>query len=246
MLPAGTNSMVVLTAATTVGVAASFLGYDLARTLLSWGGGVGGAAIGGAVGWFGPALAGVTVGVESRLLLAALFGFVGSVLGYSLFPVLTRIVTGVAGFVLTAVPAYAAVSGRNVVDATSLSDPSSVLQPSTLLEAVRTEALLAGEQSTQFAAVALVAGGVTLVLAWHYYVLVAALVANVLGATILAYAVPVWEQWWTTGDLLEASALELSPTWFVVALVVGGAIQFARHYGRRNEFPRRDYSDPFE
>jgi len=64
--------MLPLLAATTVALAGSLLGYDLAKMLLSWGGGLGGAAIGGAVGWFGPALAAVTVTTESQLLLAAL------------------------------------------------------------------------------------------------------------------------------------------------------------------------------
>jgi len=241
-----TTPMLPLLAATTVALAGSLLGYDLAKMLLSWGGGLGGAAIGGAVGWFGPALAAVTVTTESQLLLAALLAFVGSVLGYSLFPVLTRIVTGVAGFVVTAIPAYVVVSGRRVVDPAALADPSAALQAAALLGVVENEALLSGGQSTQFAAVAAVAGGVTLALAWRYYVLIAAVVANVVGATVLAYVAPLWKHWYRTGELLGADALAFTPLWFAVALAVGGALQLARHAGSDDDLPRREFTDPFE
>ncbi|WP_327052524.1 hypothetical protein [Halomicrococcus gelatinilyticus] len=243
---ASIEPMLPLLAATTVGLVGSLLGYDLAKVLLSWGGGLGGAAIGGAVGWFGPALADYAVTVETQLLLAAALAFAGSVLGYSLFPFLTRVVTGVVGFVVTAIPAYALAAGRRVVDPTAVADPSAALQLAVLVEAVQNEALLSGGRSTQFAVVAAVAGGVTLVLAWRYYVLIAAVVANVVGATVLAYVAPLWTHWYRTGELLGADALAFTPLWFVVALAVGGGLQFARHSGGGNDLPRREYTDPFE
>ena len=234
----GTDPAIPLALVAVVGGTVAFFGYDLVDALLPWAGGAAGAFAVGALVWASPAF---TDGIELqyRYIFVGLLGFAGGLTGFFVVPVATRVATVGIGFVVTTVTTFVVVTGQRVVTTETLADAGTTGRPESIVEALQIQTILQDPQLQQIAAVALLAGGIAAVVAWRFYVLLMALATSALGATLLAYVVPLWQRRGTVDGLGDLAGSAFATEWFVGVLVVGFAVQFVRHSEFFDDSPDR-------
>lgn len=235
MFPASPQTLVTLGVVTLVGVGFAFFGYDLADQLLSWIGWLAGAGGGAAAGWFLLPTALPELTLQGRIVGAVLLVAAGAIAGRILIPLFSRFTVVIAGFVSTSGAVLVLLVGGQITNA--VADVSSGSDPTTVLTRLAELPVFETQQFQQFAVVALVAGILGAVVASKFYQLIVTLAATGIGAVLLGVVLPLWEQALSGGVSFGGGLGQISPLWFLVALLLGVGTQVYRH--------REDLDIPF-
>ncbi|WP_233139158.1 hypothetical protein [Halorubrum salipaludis] len=223
-------SLAVLAVNTLVGAALVVAAYDLKDHVLGWISWLGGAIVGGFVGWVVvPEIMAAPPAAGERLIVAGAAVLIGTVLGRVLIPLAARFAVSIAAFVFATLAVLVMTAGESLLR--QFYDPSASGLDAVEVDAAIQSSLLSQPEFQQFLLIAVVVGAVAGLLAMRYYDYMITLSLVALGAGLLAMAVPVWRA--VVAGEPVAFAEQASPpnAAFAAAFVVGIAVQYLRHSG---------------
>lgn len=215
-----------------LGIGLAGFGYRLVSHFLHWTGWIGGAAIGGVVGWqllpqFVPGLT-----PDQRLLWTAGLFIGGALVGRILLPVATRLAAIIAGFLSTAGAVGIFFLGDPILNRFSNLDLTTA--PLTTASALATDIeQLFISQGIELIALILAAGLVGAIVATRYHTELIAGGLTLAGAFLLGIALPLWESALAGTATLGVSVGSVSFSWAAVGLVAGILIQVVDHHRDR-------------
>lgn len=226
------TTLVPLVVVSVLGIGLAGFGYRLVSHFLRWIGWIGGAAVGGVVGWqllpqFVPGLT-----PDQRLLWAAGLFVGGALAGRILLPVATRLATIIAGFLSTASAVGIFFLGDPILNRLASIDPSTATITTATTLATDLEQLFI-EQGIEILVFILGAGLVGAIVATRYHTELIATGITLAGAFLLGIALPLWQTALTGTATLGVGVGTVSVMWTVVALVAGALIQVLDHHRDR-------------
>ena len=237
-----TQTVVPLIVVSVLGGVLAGLGYRLVPLFLRWTGWIGGASLGGVVGWqLLPQLApGLTA--EQQLLWTAGLIVVGAVGGRIFLPVATRLAAIIAGFLSTAGAVGVFFLGDSIINRLSGVDPTT--------EPVETAATVTGDLQSLFAAqgvevlgIMLAAGLLGALTAIRFHTELIASGLTLTGAFLLGIVIPLWQRALGGDVVIGVGTSSVSITWAAAALAVGAAIQVYDHRYRGPDEEPFSYTD---
>lgn len=229
MLGGSALTLGVLGVVSGVGIMFAYDGYSMTNRLLGWVGWLGGATLGGGVGWVVLPQVRPT---PDRLLLAGGGLVVGAILGRLVVPLVSWLAVVVLGFLATGLAGVVIVAGtplvRTITAIATSGDALLAVEPR-LAELTSLPVL----QSQQTIAIILGLGIIGAALAAKFYEPLITAAATAIGAGLLSTVLPLWRQALTGQDALGASATEISAPWFAAVFLSGLGVQLYRY---REEF----------
>lgn len=227
MVATGVDPVVPLSIVTVVGLAFAYLGYDLFDLFLKWIGGLIGAGVGGAAGWF---VVGSGGGGEMgvQLLVAGVLALVGGLIAAGIVTALARFAVVLGAFIASTLAGVLVFLGGELLRPEALPDDPGAIDPGVAEEVVAVNRLTEGG-AQEGLLLTLVVGLTGAALAYKFYPVVVAAATSVFGALLLGSVLPLWR----AGVIGEGELVfELSGTfngWTAVALATGFVFQSYRH-----------------
>lgn len=236
------QSVIPLIVVSVLGGLLAGLGYRLVPLFLRWTGWIGGASLGGVVGWqLLPQIA-PEIAADQHLLWTAGLIVGGAIVGRLLLPVATRLAAIIAGFLSTAGAVGVFFLGDPIVNRLSRTDPTT--------EPVETAVTVTGDLQSLIAAqgvevlgimvAAGLLGGLTAI-RFHTELIASGL--TLAGAFLLGIVIPLWQDALGGDVTLGVGTSSVSITWAAAALVVGAAVQVYDHRYRGADERSFSYSD---
>ena len=223
-----TQTAIPLIVVSVLGGVFAGLGYRLVPLFLRWTGWIGGASLGGVVGWqllpqLAPALT-----AEQHLLWTAGLTVGGAIIGRIFLPVATRLAAVIAGFLSTAGAVAVFFLGDPIVNRLSGIDPTT--------RPVETTTTVTGDLQSLFVAqgvevlgIILAAGLLGGLAAIRFHTELIASGLTLAGAFLLGIVIPLWQRALEGDVAVGVGTSSISITWAAAALVVGVAIQVYDH-----------------
>jgi len=233
MATTGVDPVIPLAIVTLVGLAFTYLGYDLFDLFLTWVGGAIGFGIGGGIGWF--VLGGAESGMESQLAVAGVLALIGGFLGAALVSALARFAVIIASFIASTLAGLLVFVGETLFRPEAIPEEGEPVDPETVQEVVRIEQLLEGE-SQQALLLTLVVGLAGAALAYKFYPVVIAAATSIFGAVLLGGVMPLWQEGVLGGAELVFELNQTLNGWAGIALLTGFAFQSYRNSEPIQEF----------
>ena len=226
------TTFVPLAIVSLLGIGLAGFGYRLVSHFLRWTGWIGGAAVGGAVGWqllpqFVPGLT-----PDQRLLWTAGLFIGGALAGRILLPVATRLAAIIAGFLSTASAVGVFFLGDPILNRLASVDPSTAPITTAATLATDLEQLFT-EQGIEILVLILGAGLAGAIVATRYHTELIAGGLTLAGAFLLGIAFPLWQTALTGTATLGVDVGTVSVMWAALALAGGVLIQVLDHHGDR-------------
>ncbi|WP_239638618.1 hypothetical protein [Halorubrum saccharovorum] len=223
-------SLAVLAVNTLVGAVLVVSAYDLKDRVLGWISWLGGAIVGGFVGWVVlPEFIATTPAAGQRLVLAGAAVLVGTVLGRVLIPLAARFAVSIAAFVFATLAVLVLTAGESLLR--RFHDPEASGLDAVAVDAAVESSLLSQPEFQQFLLVAVLVGAVAGLLAMRHYDYIITLSLVALGAGLVATTVPVWQAVVAGEPVAFVEQASLSNAAFAAVFVAGIAVQYARHSG---------------
>lgn len=215
-----------------LGIGLAGFGYRLVAHFLRWTGWIGGAAVGGVVGWrllpqFVPGLT-----PDQQLLWTGGLLVGGALAGRILLPVATRLAAVIAGFLSTASAVGVFFLGDPILNRLASVELSSASITTVATLVADLEQLFIA-QGIEVLILILGAGLVGAIVATRYHTELIAGGLTLAGAFLLGIALPLWQTALTGTATLGVGVRTVSMMWAVVALVAGILIQVLDHHGDR-------------
>lgn len=222
--------LAVLSVNTLIGVVLVVSAYDLKDRVLGWISWIGGAVVGGFVGWVVvPEVMSVPPAAGQRLVLAGAAVLIGTVLGRIVIPLAARFAVSIAAFVFATLAVLVLTAGESVLR--QFYDPGASGIDAVAVDAAVESSLLSQPQFQQFLVVAVLVGAVAGLLAMRYYDYMITLSLVGLGAGLVTMTVPVWRAVAAGEPVAFVEQAGLSNATFAVIFVAGVAVQYVRHSG---------------
>lgn len=226
------TTLIPLLVVSLLGIGLAGFGYRLVAHFLRWTGWIGGAAVGGVVGWqllpqFIPGLT-----PDQRLLLTAGLLIVSAIAGRIFIPVATQLAAVIAGFLSTASAVGIFFLGDPILNRLSSIDPATAPITTTTMLLTDLEQLLI-TQGVEILVLILASGLAGAIVATRYHTELIAGGITLAGAFLLGIALPLWRTALTGTATLGVSVSTVSLTWAAVALVAGVFVQVLDHHGDR-------------
>lgn len=228
MTPPGIQTVVPLLIVSALGVVFAGVGYRLVPLFLRWTGWIGGASLGGTVGW--QLLPQLTPGLTSEQHLLWTGGLVitGAIGGRLLLPVATRFAAIIAGFLSTAGAVMIVFLGDPVIRRLARTDPTTEPIETTLAVTTDFQSLVAA-QGIEMIGITLAAGLAGAVAATRFHTELIATGITVIGAFLLGISIPLWQEALRGDAAIGVGTSSVSPTWIGIALLAGLAVQVYDH-----------------
>jgi len=143
MAASGVDPIIPLGIVTIVGLAFTYLGYDLFDLCLTWIGGLVGAALGGAIGWYvignggGP-------GAGGQFLLAGVLALFGGLIGAGIVTALARFAIVVDAFVASTLAGALVFLGEGLFRPEAVPENPEAVDPAVVEEVVAVERVVQG------------------------------------------------------------------------------------------------------
>jgi len=227
MTTTGVDPVVPLGIVTVVGLAFTYLGYDLFDLFLTWIGALAGAGLGGAAGW-------VVVGSNGspepggQLIVAGILALFGGLIGAGIVTTLARFAVVVGAFIASTLAGFLVFLGDGLFRPEAVPENADAVDPAVVEEVIAVDRLMQG--GGQEGLLLTLAVGLTgAALAYKFYPVVIAAATSVFGAVLLGSVLPLWQAGVLGGAELT---FELGATvngWTGVALVTGFVFQSYRH-----------------
>jgi uncharacterized membrane protein YeaQ/YmgE (transglycosylase-associated protein family) len=225
MTASGVDPIIPLSIVTIVGLAFTYLGYDLFDLFLTWIGALLGAGIVVVAGW-------VVVGsggdLGGQLIAAGVLALFGALIGAGIVSALARFAIVVGAFIASTLAGFLIFLGEELIRTEAIPENPEAADPEVVEEVIAIEQLMEGS-AQEGLILTLVIGLTGAALAYKFYPVVIAAATSVFGAVLLGSVLPLWQQGVIGGGEL---AFELSGTfngWTGVALVTGFVFQSYRH-----------------
>lgn len=232
--------LVPLLVVSLLGVGLSGFGYRLVSHFLRSAGWIGGAGLGGVIGWqiLPQLIPELAASQQVTWTLALVIG--GAVLGRLFFPVATRLAAVVAGFLSTAGAVGVFFVGESIINRIAGIDPTT--EPVSTAEQLvfNLEGLFVA-QGVELLGVMLAAGVIGAIVATRYHTELIAAGLTLGGALLLGIAIPLWQTALAGSAALGAGVSSASVTWTAVALVAGITIQLVDHRRTNTNSPESIY-----
>lgn len=239
MSVSSTATLVPLSVVSLLGIALAGFGYRLVPHFLRWTGWLGGATLGGILGWqFLPELMSQPA-PEQQIAWTAALVVVGAVLGRMFLPLATRLAAVIAGFLSTAGAVGIFFVGDSIRTRLTGVDLTTEPVETTVTLAVEFERLFAA-QGVELLAILLAAGLAGAIVATRYHTELIAAGLTISGAFLLGIALPLWQTAVVGSVELGVGTSSASATWTVIALIAGVIIQLIDH--RREDDPSPSFS----
>jgi len=223
-------SLAVLAVNTLVGAVLVVSAYGLKDRVLGWISWLGGAIVGGFVGWVVvPEFMAVPPTAGERLIVAGAAVLIGTVLGRILIPLAARFAVSIAAFVFATLAVIVLTAGESLLR--QFYNPRASGLDAVAVDAAIESSLLSQPEFQQFLLVAVLVGAVAGLLAMRYYDYIITLSLVALGAGLVATTVPVWQAVAAGEPVAFIEQASLSNGAFVAVFVAGIAIQYVRHSG---------------
>lgn len=225
-------TLIPLLVVSLLGIGLAGFGYRLVAHFLRWTGWIGGAAVGGVVGWqllpqFVPGLT-----PDQRLLWTAGLLVGGAIAGRIFIPVATQLAAVIAGFLSTASAVGIFFFGDPILNRLSRIDPATAPITTTTTILTDFEQLLI-TQGVEILVLILASGLAGAIVATRYHTELIAGGITLAGAFLLGIALPLWHTALTGTATLGVSVSTVSLLWAAVALVAGVFVQVLDHHGNR-------------
>jgi len=222
----GVDPIVPLAVVTVVGVAFTYLGYDLFDLFLTWIGGLVGAGIGGAAGWFVLGSGGPNAG--GQLVVAGVLALVGGLTGAGIVTALARFAVVVGAFIASTLAGFLVFLGGELFRPERIPENPDAVDPGVVQEVVMIERLMeaSGQQGLLLT---LVVGLTGAALAYTFYPVVIAAATSLFGAVLLGSVLPLWQRGVIGGAELTFQLGGTFNGWTGIALVTGFVFQSYRH-----------------
>jgi len=227
MVTAGVDPVVPLGIVTVVGLAFTYLGYDLFDLFLTWIGGLVGAGVSGAVGWFvlgssaAPDLGG-------RVAVAAVLALFGGLVGAGLVSVLARFAVVVGAFIASTLAGFLVFASGELFRPEEIPGDPNAVDPEVVREVVVVDRLMQGE-AQQALLLTLAVGFTGAALAYKFYPVVIAAATSVFGAVLLGSVLPLWQAGVLGGAELAFELNAAFNGWTGIALITGFVFQSYRN-----------------
>jgi hypothetical protein len=223
--------LALLAVNTIVGAALVVGAYSLKDRVLGWISWLGGAMVGGFVGWVAvPDLMAVAPSGTERLALVGAAVLAGTVLGRILIPLAARFAVSIAAFLFATLAVLVLTAGESVLRRFYNPEASGV--DAVAVDAALQSSLLAQPEFQQFLLLAAVVGAVAGLLALRVYDLMITLSLVGLGSGLVAMTVPVWRAVAAGEPVAFARQAALSAETFAAVFVIGIGVQYLRHSER--------------
>ncbi|EMA58257.1 hypothetical protein C469_13645 [Halorubrum lipolyticum DSM 21995] len=204
--------------------------YDLKDHVLGWISWIGGAVVGGFVGWVVlPEFVAVPPAAGQRLVLAGAAVLIGTVLGRVLIPLAARFAVSIAAFVFATLAVLVLTAGESLLR--RFYDPGASGLDAVAVDAAIESSLLSQPAFQRFLLVAVLVGVVAGILAMRYYDYIITVSLVALGAGLVATTVPVWQAVAAGESVAFVEQAGPSNAAFAAVFVVGVAVQYVRHSG---------------
>ncbi|WP_241659136.1 hypothetical protein [Halorubrum salsamenti] len=223
-------SLAVLAVNTLVGAVLVVSAYDLKDHVLGWISWLGGAIVGGFVGWVVlPEFMAAPPAAGQRVVLAGAAVLIGTVLGRILIPLAARFAVSIAAFVFATLAVLVMTAGESLLR--RFYDPEASGLDAVAVDAAVESSLLSQPEFQQFLLIAVVVGAVAGLLAMRYYDYIITLSLVALGSGLVAMTVPVWRAVAAGEPVAFVEQAALSNAAFAAVFVAGIAVQYVRHSG---------------
>ena len=221
-------SLAVLAVNTLVGAVLVVSAYDLKDRVLGWISWLGGAIVGGFVGWVVvPEFMAAPPAAGERLVIAGAAVLIGTVLGRILIPLAARFAVSIAAFVFATLAVLVLTAGESILQ--QFYNPQASGLDAVAVDAAIESSLLSQPEFQQFLLVAVLVGAVAGLLAMRYYDYIITLSLVALGAGLVATTVPVWQAVAAGEPVAFIEQASLSNGAFAAVFLVGIAVQYVRH-----------------
>ncbi|WP_245851440.1 hypothetical protein [Halorubrum persicum] len=221
-------ALAVLAVNTLVGAVLVVSAYGLKDHVLGWISWLGGAIVGGFVGWVVvPELTAAPPAGGERLLLAGAAVLIGTVLGRVLIPLAARFAVSIAAFVFATLAVLVLTAGESLLR--QFYRPGASGADAVAVDAAIESSLLSQPAFQRFLLIAVVVGAVAGLLALRYYDSIITLSLVALGAGLVATTVPVWRAVAAGEPVAFVEQATLSNPAFAALFVAGIAVQYVRH-----------------
>lgn len=227
-LTADPISLAVLAVNTLVGATLVLSAYSLKDRVLGWISWLGGAIVGGFVGWVVvPELMAVPPAGGERLILAGASVLVGTVLGRIFIPLAARFAVSIAAFLFATLAVLVLTAGESILR--RFYNPQASGIDAVAVDAALQSSLLSQPEFQQFLLMAVLVGAVAGLLAMRFYDIMITLSLVGLGSGLVAMTVPVWQAVAAGEPVAFVQQATLSNGVFAVIFVLGIAVQSLRH-----------------
>lgn len=227
-LTADPISLAVLAVNTLVGATLVLSAYSLKDRVLGWISWLGGAIVGGFVGWVVvPELMAVPPAGGERLILAGASVLVGTVLGRIFIPLAARFAVSIAAFLFATLAVLVLTAGESILR--RFYNPQASGIDAVAVDAALQSSLLSQPEFQQFLLMAVLVGAVAGLLAMRFYDIMITLSLVGLGSGLVAMTVPVWQAVAAGEPVAFVQQATLSNGVFAVIFVLGLAVQSLRH-----------------
>ena len=221
-------ALAVLLTNTVVGATLVFGAYSLKDRVLGWISWLGGAMVGGFVGWVVvPEVMTAPLGGGERLVLAGVSVVAGTILGRIFIPLAARFAVSIAAFLFATLAVVVLTAGESLLRRFYNPEASGI--DAVAVDAALESSLLSQPEFQQFLLVALLVGAVAGLLASRFYDLMITLSLLGLGAGLVAMTVPVWMAIAAGEPVAFVRQATLSNGTFATVFVLGAAVQVVRH-----------------
>jgi hypothetical protein len=221
-------SLAVLLINTVVGATLVFSAYSLKDHVLGWISWLGGAIVGGFVGWVAvPAVTTAPLGGAERLVLAGVSVLAGAVFGRIFIPLAARFAVSIAAFLFATLAVLTLTAGESILRRFYAPEASGI--DAVAGDAAVESSLLSQPEFQQLLLVAVLVGAVAGLLASRFYDLMITLSLLALGAGLVAMTVPVWMAVAAGEPVAFVQQATLSNGAFAAFFVLGAAVQPLRH-----------------
>lgn len=225
MTASGVDPIVPLAVVTAVGLAFTYLGYDLFDLFLTWIGGLVGAGVGGAAGWF---VLGGGPDAGGQLVVAGVLALVGGLVGAGIVTALARFAVVVGAFIASTLAGFLVFLGGKLFRPEAIPENPDAVDPELVQEVIMIERLMEGG-GQQGLLLTLVVGLTGAALAYKFYPVVIAAATSLFGAVLLGSVLPLWQAGVIGGAELTFQLGGTFNGWTGVALVTGFVFQSYRN-----------------
>jgi len=225
MTASGVNPVIPLGIVTVVGLAFTYLGYDLFDLFLTWIGALVGAGVGGAAGWF---VVGSGAEASGQLVAAGVLALIGGLLGAGIVTALARFAIVIGAFVASTLAGVLVFLGDGLLNPEALPENPEAVDPGVVEEVIAVEQATEGS-GLEPLLLTIVVGLTGAALAYKFYPVVIAAATAVFGSVLLGSVLPLWQAGVVGGSELAFELDVAYNVWTLAALVTGFVSQAYRH-----------------